>query len=101
MVTKYLEYNENMKPIEFKEQTHILAKDQPEYQPLPVLIEADGCMTSCWKLSIWERLKLLFTGRLWLMQLTFHQPLQPQLPSVNNPIIQLLPEQGNLFITTK
>lgn len=28
-----------MKPLEFKEQTSILAKDQPQYRPLPVFIQ--------------------------------------------------------------
>jgi len=76
-----------MKPIEFKGFNKILAKDQPQYQPLPVLWEADGRVTSCWKLSLKERLKVLFGGKLWLSQLTFNQKLQPQLPLVDDPII--------------
>jgi len=76
-----------MKPIEFKGFNKILAKDQPQYQPLPVLWEADGRVTSCWKLSLKERLKVLLGGKLWLSQLTFNQKLQPQLPLVDDPII--------------
>ena len=54
-----------MKPIEFKEQTHIIAKDQPEYLPLPAHINLEdpyGTMTFCWKLSWKEKIKLLFKG---------------------------------------
>jgi hypothetical protein len=76
-----------MKPIEFKGFNKILAKDQPQYQPLPVLWEADGRVISCWKLSLKERLKVLFGGKLWLSQLTFNQKLQPQLPLIDDPII--------------
>jgi hypothetical protein len=76
-----------MKPIEFPEQTHVLAKDQPEYQPLPVHIvdEPERRMISCWQLTWQERLKILFKGRLWLSQMTFGRSLQPQRPDVVSP----------------
>lgn len=75
-----------MKPIspvikEFKQFEKVLAKDQPEYLPLPVL-QVDNFTISRWKLSFWERLVVLFTGNLYLQQMNFQQPLQPQLPSV-------------------
>lgn len=60
----------------------VLAEDQPEYLPLPVCLEPDGCVTSCWSLTWRERWKLLLTGRLWISSLTFHLPLQPIKPSV-------------------
>ena len=74
-----------MKPIEFPQQTHVLAKNQPQYLPLPVYIESDGTVVSCWKLTMRERIRLLFTGRLWLQQMTFNEPLQPQRPQARNP----------------
>jgi len=73
-----------MTPIEFPEHTIVLAKDQPEYQPLPVFNDGQQ-MISCWKLTLRERLTLLFTGKLWLRQLTFGGPLQPQLPQTEYP----------------
>lgn len=76
-----------MKPIEFPEHNAVLAKDQPQYQPLPVFRDQFGLVVSCWKLTRWERIKLLFTGRLWLMQLTFGEPLQPQLPQLESPFV--------------
>lgn len=83
----------NMKPISpvvkgFDEV--VFAKGQPEYLPLPAIRCADPQVTviSKWKLTLWERLKIVFTGRLFLMQLTFGSPLQPQLPSVNEPALR-------------
>ena len=68
-----------MKPTNFKEQNVIFAKDQPEYQPLPAFIEKSdkGQVISCWKLSIKERLRILFFGKLWCCMLTFNKPLTP------------------------
>lgn len=66
-----------MSPIKFKECNCIYAKDQPEYLPLPVLKTEDGQVTSCWKLSFIEKLKVLLTGKIFVTQLTFNQPLQP------------------------
>ena len=76
-----------MKAIEFKEQTIIIAKDQPEYLPLPAwqADNAQGELTCCWKLTWHERFKLLFTGKLWHTIWTFRQPLQPQMLSSNKP----------------
>ena len=76
-----------MRPIDFPESTVTLAKDQPQYLPLPVHVSYDSemQMTSCWKLTWKERLKLLFTGRIWLAQLTFQSPLHPQLLMVDKP----------------
>lgn len=74
-----------MKPIEFNEQNIVYAKDQPEYLPLPAYRSTDGMVISCWALNWRERLRVLFTGRIWFNVLTFNQPLQPQLPQVDNP----------------
>lgn len=84
-----------MKPIEFPEQTHVLAKDQPEYQPLPVRRLADGTTSSCWQLSeedaerIYKALEGLEPGaelpRIFVTQLTFNKPLQPVMVSLDLP----------------
>lgn len=68
-----------MKPIEFPESNAVYAKDQPEYIPLPVF-KADtpeGQCISCWELSFTERLRILFTGKLWVSLMTFNKPLTP------------------------
>lgn len=73
-----------MKPVKFPEMTATLAEDQPEYQPLPVYMNTRETI-SCWKLTFRERIKILFTGRLWLRQYNFRRNLQPQLPQTETP----------------
>lgn len=80
-----------MNLIEFPEMTTVIAKDQPEYNPLPAhrfKHDPHGRIACCWKITIWERIKLLFTGKIWHEVLTFNQSLQPQLLSVDKPIMQ-------------
>ncbi len=78
-----------MKPVEFEQQNIVIAKDQPEYLPLPahVVDEPERRVISCWQLTFWERVRLLFTGRIWFTQMTFGHPLQPQLPQVRSPFM--------------
>ncbi len=75
-----------MKPIKFKKQNTVYAETQPEYISLPAYKESDGCVTCCWKLTIRERFKMLFTGKPWVSLLTFNRPLQPIKPMVCNPL---------------
>lgn len=72
-----------MKPIEFKQQNCVFAKDQPEYQPLPALRldTREGEVISCWRLSLRERIKILFTGKMWLSLTMFGKPLTPSFMS--------------------
>lgn len=73
-----------MSPIGFPGANVIFAEDQPEYLPLPAF--ADGhVVVTCWTLTLWERIKLLWRGRVWLQQYNFGHPLQPQLPCVDRP----------------
>lgn len=77
-----------MKLIEFPEQTVVIAKDQPEYLPLPAYQfphDVQGRIAFCWQMTWRERLKCLWNGKLWHQVLTFHQPLQPQLLEVDKP----------------
>ncbi|GAJ06033.1 unnamed protein product, partial [marine sediment metagenome] len=76
-----------MKPITFKGANVVFAENQPEYIPLPAHIVKDGTVISCWGLSLSERIKIFFSGRLWLRILTFNEKLQPQLPEVDHPFI--------------
>ena len=73
-----------MKPVDFPESNVVFAKDQPEYLPLPAYTSG-GRVVSCWHLSWRERFKLLFTGRVWLLVLTFGSPLQPQRVEADSP----------------
>lgn len=72
--------------VEFPEQTRIIAKDQPEYVPMPVHIDyTAGIVTCCWKLTWRERLQILFSGRIWHRVKTFGANLQPQLILTEKP----------------
>ncbi len=63
-----------MKPIKFTEANKIYAENQPEYLPLPAFVDPgdpNGTVVFCMKLSLLERIRLLFTGRLWCSLLMF------------------------------
>lgn len=73
---------------EFAEQTVVIAKDQPEYLPLPAYRYANdpqGRIICLWRMNWKARLRFLFTGRIWHQILTFNQPLQPQLLTTEKP----------------
>ena len=59
-----------MKPIKFKEMTTELNKPdsmtQRQCESLPVLQYNNNTCISCWKLSIWDKIKVIFTGKIWL-----------------------------------
>lgn len=80
-----------MTAIDFPERTHVIAKDQPEYLPLPAHVgwmDEDRSIhgvTFCWKLSWKERISILFNGILWHRVLTFGKPLQPISLSTEKP----------------
>lgn len=79
-----------MKLVEFPEQTVVIAKDQPQYLPLPAYCYPDdpkGRIAFCWALSWRERFRVLFGGQIWHQVLTFNGPLQPQLLTVDKPIL--------------
>lgn len=81
-----------MKPVEFKHQNVVFAKDQPEYQPLPALrIDSPtGEVISCWKLSVKERLQVIVFGRVWLSLMSFNKPLTPSFLAVNLMVMNML-----------
>lgn len=72
-----------MKAKKFKEQNVVYAKNQPEYLQLPALKLKQGEVISCWELTLKERLKLIFTGKIWACVLTFNKPLQPMCLTIN------------------
>lgn len=77
-----------MNLIEFPEQTVVIAKEQPQYKPLPAHRFKDdpqGRIVCCWAVSWRERFQILLRGRLWHQILTFDRPLQPQLLTVEKP----------------
>lgn len=79
-----------MKPIEFKEQTKVLSKPKSmtdeECSSMAIWNDGEKCI-SCWKASLKERIRFLFTGKMWLWVLSgVTQP--PVLVDVQNPFIK-------------
>jgi len=77
-----------MKLIEFEGQNEVIAKEQPPYLPFPchrIWADPEGRTTCCWELTWKERIKVLFTGRVWHQILTFQNKLQPQRLTVEKP----------------
>lgn len=74
-----------MKPVQFKGHNAVLAKDQPQYLPLPVCHECtpERSVVSCWKPSILERIKILFGRKIYFRQSTFGGALQPIRPMLD------------------
>lgn len=74
-----------MEPIDFPERNNLVARDQSEYTTLPSYINPGprGEVIFCLKLSITERIKILFTGKLWCCLLCFHKPVTPSFFSVD------------------
>jgi len=72
-----------MKPVSpvakgFEQLEVVFAKDQPEYLPLPALPIDDGNrLITRWRLTMRERLLILFHGNVYLWISTFKNPLQP------------------------
>lgn len=73
-----------MKPIKFPYANTTFAKNQPEYIPLPAWTDGNQ-VVSGWSLSLRERFRLLFSGVLWIRQVTYGQPLQPLRPQTLSP----------------
>jgi hypothetical protein len=73
--------------LDIPEKTVVIAKDHPEYIAIPAhqFGDAEGRIAFCWGLTWRERLRVLFTGRIWHQVLTFNKPLQPQKLTVERP----------------
>ena len=79
-----------MKPIRIKGFNSVFGADQKEYLPLPAFRHEDEwkCVSACWYLNILERIKILFTGKIYTTLPTFGKALTPQKLSVDNPLLQ-------------
>lgn len=63
----------------------IYAETQPEYQNFPLFKYPDGDVLSRWRLTWKERIKILFTGNVYLYVSTFNRSLQPIMLQVDKP----------------
>ena len=76
-----------MKPIKFDGANVVYGANQPEYLPLPAERRPgrSGEVVTCWELSPEEIKRVQETGKIWLSVLTFGQPLQPLLLTIDKP----------------
>jgi hypothetical protein len=65
-----------------------IAKDQPEYLPLPSIVTMDGEVISRWELTQEEADEVARTRSVWTRQATFCKPVQPMLLSVEPPDLE-------------
>ncbi len=82
-----------MKVHKFAECNTVIAKDQPQYLPLPAYKAPDdmqGFTLVCWQLSFRERIEVLLHGKVWHSILTFDKPLQPILLESVKPKIRFV-----------
>ena len=77
-----------MQPLNFDGANIVFGANQPEYQPLLAEFVGKpetGQINTCWELSPDELKQIQETGKIWVSILTFGQPLQPVLVSVDKP----------------
>ncbi len=74
-------------PIEFDQVNVRFGATQKEYRPLPAcrIDDPRHPVLCCWQMSVRDRIRFLFSGRIWQYVFTFGQPLQPQLFDLNKP----------------
>lgn len=75
-----------MRAVDFVGSDRVIAKNQQEYRNLPAYY-AQGRVTTFWKPSIWDRIRMVFGGGIWLQVLTFGNPLQPLMMATEKPNI--------------
>ena len=87
-----------MKPIDFEHRNIIFAENQPEYMALPALKldTKGGEVISCWEMSFKERLKVLFTGKVWMSLMMSGKPLTPSFLSVNRKEVYSIPSDKKI-----
>jgi len=68
-----------MKPVKFKGQNTVIKSKSNDFYDMPILVSdtTEGHVVMCYKLSFIERIRVLFTGRIWLSVLSFKKPLKP------------------------
>lgn len=76
-----------MIPVQFPGANAVLARDQDEYEPLPIYAfgDAEGRVAFCCRLSDAEIADIVATRSLWIQQLTFGKAFQPMALTTHRP----------------
>lgn len=87
-----------MKPIDFTQSTKVLQRPstmaESECQSLPVWSDGKQCV-SCWKASFGERIRILFTGKVWLG--VHSGKTQPPVFVSGNPVFMKTPLKAHIL----
>jgi len=85
-----------MKPIEFKGQNVVFAKNQPEFENLPAYcgpdVEGKTVAVTCWEMTDQELQEVVKTKKVFVITVTYGGPIQPQSLEAYNPMI--FPEEN-------
>jgi hypothetical protein len=73
-----------MSPISFEQQNVVYGENQPEYQPLPAFRNETETI-SVWEFTEKERKLIAEGANLYLRQMNLSRPIQPILPTLENP----------------
>ncbi len=66
------------KSVEFPYQNLVIAKDQPQYTPLPVCVLGENqSVVSCWEIPPEALEEVRKTGKIYIQVMTFGKPLLP------------------------
>lgn len=82
-----------MKPIKTNQTNVIFGKDNKDYEPLPAWTNSQGQVVTCWQLTDEEVQQIIESKKIYLMQLTFNQPLQPVSLHSENPVLDFVPHK--------
>ena len=74
-----------MEIVKFDDCNVAIAEKQKEYQTLHALRigNQQDTIITCWGLSFWERVRVLFLGRIWMSESNFYKDITPRLLSTN------------------
>jgi hypothetical protein len=74
----------------FEDHEVLIGKDNRLYKPLPAIyVENDSRVVSRWRLSLRERLKVLFSGNIYIFIRTYGEPLQPISVGAEKPQLEI------------
>lgn len=91
---------EQLYAVENKDTNHKYAENQDEYLTLPVhKLPHDeyGRIITTFHVPLWQRLRVLFKGKFYVMILTFNKPLQPLSVFTYNPVPAMYLPQNQIF----
>lgn len=88
-IINFFSMREQVYAVDYEHTNLRIAEDQEDYLTLPVhKVSNDkyGRVITCFELSIWQRIHLLFSGKFFSMTLTFNKQFQPISLYLDDPV---------------